>query len=309
MVKDRQRSAVARGYLYAVLGSVCGGSVPTLSKILLVDNGPIVLSGFSFLLSGMFLLLYRPKVTPSRKSLPYLLYFGLVGAALAPLMFTFGLNETTAVNASLLANSEALFTTLLAFTIFGERLTRGQGARGLLIVAGLVVVSTNLDLAHVAFLQGIAGNLLIVGSMAFWAVENNLIALATKKFDTSSLSKFRNLMGGAVVTAFVLIARVPFGFSPFDILVIVLLALALSGGTYLFIAAVKALGAIRMLLVWSTATVFGAVFALVFLGEQVTLVQALGGALILSGVYLFHRGETGPTAEPFVPAPGVETGS
>jgi drug/metabolite transporter (DMT)-like permease len=305
-VTGRQRSEVARGYTYAIVGSICGGSVPTLTKIILVTHGPVVVVGFSFLLSGLLLLLYRPRVKPAAKSLPYLLYFGLVGAALAPLMFTFGLNQTTAVNGALLSNGEGLFTTVIAFTIFGERLGRGQGARGLLIVAGLVIVSTNLSLAHVAFLQGIAGNLLIVGSMVFWAIENNLIASASKKFDVSSLSKFRNLLGGVVVSIFVLVSGIPFGFSAYDVTALILLSFALSGGTYLFIAAVKALGAIRMILVWSTSTVFGALFALVFLGEQITVVQALGGALILSGVYLFHRGETGPTAEPFVPAPGVE---
>jgi drug/metabolite transporter (DMT)-like permease len=46
-----------------------------------------------------------------------------------------------------------------------------------------------------------------------------------------------------------------------------------------------------MLLVWSTSTVFGALFALGILGEQITPGQILGGALILVGVYLFRRTE------------------
>ena len=294
-------SDVPRGYLYAVLGSVCGGSVPTLTKILLVDNGPVVLAGFSVLLSGLFLVLYQPKVRPAKEIAPYLLFLGLVGAGLAPLMYTFGISETTAVNASLLANGEVLFTTVIALTFLGERVSRGQAARGVLIVVGLVVVSTNLDLAHVAFMEGLAGNLLVLGATLAWAVENNLIAVATRRFDVSSLSKFRNLIGGGAVTAFVLAAQLPFGFAAHDVAALVLLAAAISGTTYFFIAAVKRLGAIRMLLVWSSVTVFGAAFALVFLGEQITVVQALGGALILSGVYLFHRKEPGPVAEPFAP--------
>lgn len=290
-----------RGYLYAVLGSVCGGSVPTLTKILLVNNGPTVLAGFSMLLSGLFLVLYRPRVRPSKEITPYLLFMGVVGAALAPLMYTFGISETTAVNVSLLANAEVLFTTVIAFTVLGERVARGQAARGVLIVAGLVVVSTNLDLAHVAFMEGLAGNLLVLGATLGWAVENNVIAVATKKFDASSLSKFRNLIGGGIVTTVVLAAQLPFGFGFHDVAALILLAAAIAGTTYFFIGAVERLGAIRMLLVWSTATVFGALFALVILGEQITLIQALGGALILTGVYLFHRKEGGPVAEPFAP--------
>lgn len=297
-------SETGRGYLYAILGSVCGGAVPTLAKISLNANGPVAVTGVSFLLSGFILLLYQPRRKPEKGSLWYLVFFGVMGAAIAPLTYTIGLNETTVVNASLLANSEVLFTTMIAFTIFGERLSRSQAARGLLIVAGLVIVSTNLDLANIAFFQGLAGNLLVLGSIAVWSVENNLIAMATKRFDTSLLSRFRNLLGGAALTVFLFILRIPLAVSAYYSIVLVLLALALSGGTYLFIAAVKRLGAIRMLLVWSSSTVFGAFFGLVVLGEQITPVQIFGGALILSGVYFFHRGERIPEAEPFVPPAG-----
>lgn len=285
------RSETTVGYLYAVLAAVCGGSVPTLGKILLESNGPVVVTGLGISISGVILLFYQPRLKPAKASLPYLLYLGLVGAALAPVMYTIGLNETTAVNASLLANGEVLFTTVIAFAIFGERLSRAQGARGMLIVAGIIVVSTDLDLAHIQFLQGLFGNLLILGATVGWGFENNLIALATKRFDVPSLSKFRNIIGGVVVLAAAAIAGESFGFTAYDTLVLVLLAVVFSSATYLFIAAIKRIGAIRMLLVYSTSTVFGSFFALVFLGEQITPGQLFGGALILVGVYLFRRSE------------------
>jgi len=287
-------SETTRGYVYALVGAVSSGSVTALSKILLERNGPIPVTGLAFLLSGLMILLYRPRTKPARGSVPYLLFMGLVGAAISPLMYTFGLDQTTAVNAALLANGEVLFTTIIAFSVFGERLAKGQVVRGLLIVAGLVVVSTDLDLAHVSFLQGIVGNILVLASMVGWSVENNVIVIATKRFEVSVLSRFRNLIGGLAVMVVVVLGGYSFDFAPYDVLVLVLLALALTGGTVLFIAAIKRLGAIRMLLVWSTSTVFGAFFAVLLLGEQITAGQLTGGALILLGVYLFRRGEVKP---------------
>jgi drug/metabolite transporter (DMT)-like permease len=289
--KDTPRGETSRGYLYALGGAVCAGSVTTLTKLLLVSNGPVVINGLTYALSGLLLLFYRPRLKPARQSLPYLLFLGLVGAAISPLMYTYGLSQTTAVNAALLANGEVLFTTLIALSIFGERLERNQGIRGLLIVAGLLIVSTDLDIGHVSLLQGLLGNALILGSTVGWAIENNLIVLATKKFEVTILSKFRNLIGGAVVLVLALLAGYSFNFAPSDVAVLVLLALAVTGSTLLFISALKRLGAIRMLLVWSTSTVFGALFALVFLGEQITPVQLAGGAMILIGVVLFRRGD------------------
>jgi drug/metabolite transporter (DMT)-like permease len=288
---NRIITEVTRGYLYALVAAVCGGSMTVLIKILLEKNGPIPITGLSFSISGLMLLSYQPRLRPARQSVPYLLFLGLVGAALSPLMYTFGLNQTTAVNAALLANGEVLFTTVIAYSVFRERLVRAQALRGLLIVAGLIIVSTNLDITHISFLEGIVGNMLVLGSTVGWAVENNLLAIATKRFDVASLSKFRNLTGGVVVMTVVILGGYTFDFSYFDALLLLLLSAALTGATALFMAAIKRLGAIRMLLVWSMSTVFGALFAFVFLGEQITAGQLGGGALILLGVYLFRRSE------------------
>lgn len=287
-----------------MIGAVAAGSVSSLSKILLRHNGPLTVTGLAIAISGLMLLFYNPKVKPTKKSFPYLLFFGLIGAGLAPFMYTVGLNQTTAVNASLLANGEVLFTAIIAFTLFGERLSKGQAGRGALIVAGLVVVSTNLDLNHIQFLQGLVGNLLVLGATVGWAVENNVMAQATQRFDAASISKFRNLIGGGVVIALALAIGTSMRFTEYDVAVFLILGLAMTCATYFFVAAVKRLGAVRMLLVWSSSTVFGAFFAFVILGEQITAVQVLGGALILSGVYFFHRGESGPDAEPFSPPAG-----
>jgi drug/metabolite transporter (DMT)-like permease len=284
-------SETAKGYIYAIIGAICGGSTTTLTKILLENNGPVAITGLAFSLSGLMLLLYRPRLKPARGSVPFLLFMGLVGAAASPLMYTFGLSQTTAVNAALLANGEVLFTTFIAFSVLGERLMRAQAVQGLLIVAGLVVVSTDLDISHVVFLQGVVGNVLVLGSTVGWAVENNVIVVATRSFEVPSLSKFRNLIGGIVVLVFMILGGYAFDFTPYDDLVLVLLAIALAGATVLFMAALKRLGAIRMILVWSSSTVFGAAFAFVFLGEQITIGQLAGGALILLGVYLFRRSE------------------
>jgi drug/metabolite transporter (DMT)-like permease len=285
------RDEPGRGYVYALICSLCSGAVPTLVKLLLNDNGPYAISGLGILLSGFLLLFYKPKVRPTRGSLPYLLFIAVVGAAVAPILWTVGLNQTTAVNAALLANGEILFTTMVAFFAFGERLSRSQAARGIPIVAGIVIVSTNLDLAHVQFLQGLAGNLLILASTVGWGLENNFIVAATKRYSVPMLSKFRNLIGGGIVTAVVLLTGYPLRFSSSDLVVLAALVLALAGATYFFVASLQRLGAIRMILTYSLSTVFGATFAFFVLSEQVTPIQLAGGALIIGGVFLLRKSE------------------
>jgi len=284
-------SDTTRGYLYTVAGAVCAGTVPTLFKLLLPDDGPVTVSGLGMLLSGVLLLAYRPKLRPNRLSLPFILFIGLVGAGAAYVMWAIGLSQTTAVNASLLANAEIPFTTLIAYLFLGERLGRGQAGTGLLVVAGIVIVSTNLDLAKVQFLQGLLGNVLIIGATFMWGVENNVLATVAPRFGATLLTKYRNLLGGAVLTVFIVLGGLSVKLTQFDVIVLVLLGLAVTGTTYFFIAALQHIGAIKMILTYSLSTVFGAAFALLVLGEQLTSVQLIGGAVIIAGVYLFHRSE------------------
>jgi drug/metabolite transporter (DMT)-like permease len=285
------RPNIRRGYLYAFLAAVCGGAIPTLSKFSLAYDGPLQVSALGFLLSGLMLLPIRPKDVPDSTSIKYLVFFGLLGAAAAPILYQTGLDATTAVNVSLLSNGEALFTTVIAFAAFGERLPRKQMARGLLIVAGIVLVSTNLDLSGVQFFRGLVGNLLVLASMFLWSVENNLIVSSTRRFGPALVTKFRGIIGGATVLAVLLLLGLSVDLQPKGVFYVVLLALSLAGTSYLAIGALGDIGAIRAILVFSTTTIFGAVFALIFLGEQITPVQLTGGALILVGVYTLQRAE------------------
>lgn len=282
---------VNRGYAYAFVAALCGGAIPTLSKLALQHYGPVQVSGFSFFLSGLMLIPLNPRDFPNSRNLKYVAFFGLLGAAIAPLLYQTGIDNTTAVNASLLSNGEALFTVLIAFAAFGERLSRKQLGTGLLILAGIVIVSTNLDLTGVQFLNGLLGNLLVLGAMVFWSLENNLIISATRRFGPVFISKYRGIIGGGGVTVAVAVLGIPTGFSGSGLLYVVLLALALASTSYLAIAALGEIGAIRAILVFSTSTIFGAIFALVVLREPITYVQVAGGAIILLGVFLLQRAE------------------
>jgi drug/metabolite transporter (DMT)-like permease len=287
---------VRRGYLYALLAAVCGGAIPASSKIVLAVATPAAVSAWGFLISGLILVPYKPKAHPGRKSLPSVVFFGLLGAALGPVLYQYGLSSTTAVNAALLSNGEVLFTALIAFGVFGERLSRRQLGFGMLIIAGIVAVSTNLELSGIQFLEGLVGNLLILASTLAWSVENNLIVNATQRFGAGLITKFRNIIGGAFVAVIAASLEIRLGVPPEAWIPLVILAFSLAGPSFFAIAALGKIGAVRTILVFSTTSVFGALFALVFLGEQITAVQLSGGAAIMVGVYLFQRNERKLTA-------------
>ncbi len=267
------------------------GLIPIFSKLLLLSTRPLTISALVFLVAGLLLLPYRPKERPGKSSLWWMLATGLIGAAAAPALYMYGVNQTSAVNASLLTNAEVFFTGLLAFLVFKERLKKEQLLESLLVVAGIVIVSTGLNPSGVQLLHGLTGNLLIIGASLAWAVDNNLSRITSQRFGPIFVSKFRNLFGGGLLLAFLIATSASIVVSAAALPLLILFGADTALATLTFMAALVRIGAVRALLVFSTTSIFGSLFAVVGLGESVTLVQATGGALILLGVYMIQKSE------------------
>jgi drug/metabolite transporter (DMT)-like permease len=286
------------GYLYALASAITAGLIPLLSKLLLPSTPPLTIAAVSFLLAGLILLPYHPKERPTKKSIGWLLATGSLGAALAPALFLYGINQTLAVNAALLTNAEVFFTGVIAYAAFKERLKREQLFESLLVIAGIVIVTTDLNFTSVQLLHGFAGNVLIIVSSLVWALDNNLSRITSQRFGPYFVSKFRNIFGGGVLVAFLLATSATIVVTTGALPLLVVYAADVALATLTFMAAIVRIGAVRTLLVFSTSSIFGSFFAVVGLGEGVTAVQASGGALILLGVYLIQRSE-GKADPPF----------
>ena len=130
---------------------------------------PLLLSCLVYLISGMAItpVVKRVEYSVRRKDYLLLLITSIFGAAIAPTMFFFGLKLTTAIDGSLLSNGEVIFSILLALTIFGEKLNRIGYIAIALVVVGVIIVTTNLQLDS-SLLKINAGNLLIIGATLFW---------------------------------------------------------------------------------------------------------------------------------------------
>jgi drug/metabolite transporter (DMT)-like permease len=148
------------GYAGAVASALLFGIGTTLNKIVLSEVQPTIVAGLIYFFAGLSLSAIR--FSPIRKPIMRLLKtptktepkfckkdaatLGLVvlsGSVIAPLLFLNGLNQTTAINASLLQNAEALFTVLIALSFLGERCNKKEWGAITLLVIGAVFLSTN----------------------------------------------------------------------------------------------------------------------------------------------------------------------
>lgn len=238
-----------------------------------------------------------PEVALSRSEMPWLTGAIVAGGVVGPILLMTGLAQTNAATASLLLTLEGVATALMAWYIVHENFDRRIALGMACLVGGAIVLSWNGQPS----LSGLIGPLAIAGACIAWGLDNNLtrkVSLA----DPLQIVEIKGLVAGPVSLALGLAsgARLP------D-----LSATALAGmvgflgyglSLALFVLALRHLGTARTGAYFSTAPFLGALAAVAFLHEPVTVQLVIAGVLMGAGVWLHltevhHHEHQHPPAE------------
>jgi len=292
------------GFVGVLLSAILFGVSTTLNKIALTNTNPILIAGLSYFSAGLLLLIihyspFHPKLlslfettTPTeheiaKKDYKILGLIILFGSVIAPLMLLQGLETTTAVNTSLLLSTESFFTALIAFTFLRERGTKKEYTGILLLIIGVIFLTTNANFQEINLTQSITGNILVLGACVFWGLDNNLSKSLSKKTEIIYITGLKCLIGGTILLSMPLFLNikyeVPLVSLPY-ILSVGALSIALS--ILLFLFALREIGSMRTGSIFSVSSLFGAIFAFFALGESFSIFQLLSGVIMLFGVYV-----------------------
>jgi drug/metabolite transporter (DMT)-like permease len=306
------------GYISAILSAAFFGSVSTIAKPVVSTIDPLFLSSLVYLVSGL-VLTFLPKLNsrsltswlPSKSgstsfrfaaslSIPninrkdYLLIFivAILGAAIAPALYFLGLQNTSASDAALLVNGEIIFSIIFALLIFkNERLKPIGYMSIILVIIGIIVVTTNLQFDKSSLSKVNYGDILIIGAAILWAVDNNISKVITQRVDIIKLIQLKSLIGGSMLIAFaILILNVPLLINLSQIPYIILLGIVgFAVSLYFFLYSLKILGTIRTIIIFSMSSVFGLIFAFIFLNEPISMYQIIAAVAMLAGIYTVNR--------------------
>jgi drug/metabolite transporter (DMT)-like permease len=192
----------------------------------------------------------------------------------------YGLSATSASDASLLLNTEAVFTAVIAWVIFRENVDRHIALGMAAIVAGAMILSLGGQSWQSSLLPALA----VFGACLCWGIDNNLTR-AVADGDAVSLASLKGLVAGPTnLTLAVLVgASLPTTTLIAPTMLIGFLCYGLS--LVLFIVALRHVGTARAGAYYSVAPFFGAILAIA-LGATVTWQLVLAGLLMAVGVWL-----------------------
>jgi len=283
------------GYLSVLFAAALFGSVFTLAKVPLTTVDPLALSAIVYTIAGLGLIPFAKASfrLDTMRDYYYLAIITVVGAIAAPVLLLYGLQQTDASDAAILTNGEIVFTIALSALFFGEK---PHGRIGLfaviLVVIGLFIATTDLKLSE-TILQFNAGNLMILGSMFMWGIDNNVSRRLTSNVSPAKIAMVKSLAGGLVLLAVALAldrGNAIASIEPNLWLIIVGMSVSGFGGALLlFLQGIKRIGTVKTMSVFSMTPIFGIVIAALALGESISVFQGIATGLIIFGILLVSR--------------------
>ncbi|HBC0466396.1 TPA: EamA family transporter [Legionella pneumophila] len=265
-----------------------GGSTP-FSKALMGQISPLLLAGLLYAGSGLGLILIRlirdrgwRHSGLAKGDKAWLMAAISFGGVLGPILFMFGLQQTSAATTSLLLTLEAVLTALLAWIIFKENTTHRIVLGMLLIVAGGIVLSWPLGKS---IEQTVFGPIFIAGACLCWAIDNNLTRQVSAG-DSLFIAGSKGLVSGIVNTSVALFleSTLP-SWLPISYALLVGF-IGYGASLVLFILALRGLGTARTGAYFSTAPFIGAAIAILFFHETTSLSFWIAAVLMGLGVWL-----------------------
>ncbi|WP_278936823.1 DMT family transporter [Phascolarctobacterium faecium] len=230
------------------------------------------------------------KLLPPRRTWPALFTMGILGVCINNVTQFTGLQYSTVTNFTIIATLTPIVTALLSFVLIHERLHSLQWLGICSSLCGALYLLSNGSLAAILTLSFNIGDVLFFTSQVAWALYSIIVVRIIDDVSPFAIVAWSGLLGSLTTAA---------GAAYFGHFELPSLLSPLALGSYLFV--IFAGGLIAMIF-WnkgtgivgpSQAAVFmnimplvGIVCGILFLDEHFLAAQAVGGVLILSGVYL-----------------------
>ena len=285
-------------YIKLVLAPILWGGALVAGRVVAADLSPLTITWIRFLLVSVFLLpvlrLFEGRFPrPKRRDWFLLILLGLTGVVLFNLLLFAGLKTVTAVRSSVLIALGPAVTAIAMMTFFREP-ARWNALVGIATAfVGAVITITN---GHPGRLLagGISiGDGYLLCCVLSWAAYTILARPAMQVLSPLAVLAYSSLIGTILLTPFALhggIVASLAGFSWITWGCLLYLSFGAAGLAYLwYYMGVRDVGPSRAAVFINLEPVSAILLGVLLLGETLTWPVLVGGALVISGLYLVNR--------------------
>ncbi|MGO9204639.1 MAG: DMT family transporter [Candidatus Limnocylindrales bacterium] len=256
---------------------------------------PVLRYGVGGLVLLLVLRLREGSVGVRRADLPLLALVGLLGITLSTSLYVFALTNTSASDTALLGATGPIMTTMLAALVGLERSGRRHWTAACIGLAGVVLIVVG-GTSRAQLGANLLGDACALGMVFFSSASALPIRPLLGRYSALRILTYEMLIGTAILLPFAVpgllaqdYARVtPAGWGSLGY------AVLFSGiaANLLYFTAIGRVGPSRAALYQYLQSFLAVLFAVILLGEHITLVQVLGGIVVVGGI-VFGRSSIG----------------
>jgi drug/metabolite transporter (DMT)-like permease len=287
-----------RPYLLLSLTSLFWAGNAVVGRAIVHDIPPVALAQIRWTAAFLLLLPFvwdqiRSELPLIRRHFGMLLLLSFTSVGAFNTILYWSVQHTTAINATLMQSSGPLLIALWSLALFGDPLSRGQIGGIALSLLGVLAIVSGGDHARLASLQLNAGDVAIVVAIAIYALYSTLLRKRPGMTAVSFAAVTMGL-GAAMIVPFAVAEHwagyriAPLGLGAAAALVYVVVFPSILAVLF-FNRGVQLVGANRAGPFFHLIPLYGAILAIVFLGERPGLHHAIGAILIIGGVVLASR--------------------
>ena len=296
-LRTKLKYATTLGFILALCAAAFSALPNVIPKSLMEDNAdgitphPIMLVFVIYVINGLFFTPLAKNTTPvnkiGRKSITLLILLGVVEGS-GTLLHMMGLKETTALNASILGNGEIIFAILIGITIFKERLNKKEMIPFLLIILGTVIIPVGSDIHNhgLYFSDFVLGDALILLAGLFYSLDTFIAKLIPHSISTKRVVHIMSCSGAVFTLILMLTLHIPFDIDLDQLSIISVSGFLGIGVTMVFfVMALRLIGAVRTVLIYSAGTVFSIIYSTTYLSETITMLHVFSLLVVIFGLY------------------------
>jgi drug/metabolite transporter (DMT)-like permease len=308
---DPAANAVSRGgwlanqpYVLLCITALCWAGNAIVGRLAAGHIPPVTLSFLRWALAFLIVLPFawkhlRRDWGAIRASLGTLIIISVTGIGVFNTLQYWALEYTTALNTLLLQSAGPLFVAVWSLILLGVRLTPAQAGGIAVSLVGVLVILLHGDLTALTRIEFNKGDVIFSFAIAIFGLYS-VLTLKRPQIHNLSFAGFTFGCGAASLIPLLiweLYSRPTMLVNANNLLMLFYVAVFPSTVAYLcFNRGVQLIGANRAAPFFHVVPLFGAVMAMVFLGERPQLFHFVGFALVLTGVYVASRKASAPAA-------------
>lgn len=290
-------------YVMLTAMAICFGGTWVPAAIAVDAVPPFAIAALRFAIAAVLLyawarLANRPLTPMRRSDWPMVVGLGLTAVAGYNWLFLTGLTLAPASDGAIIVPGLApIFTAVLAGLLLGERLgARGFAGLAVAAVGLLLVVSPGSDAGS----DRLLGDALFVGGAVLWGVYSVLARRASARFNAVSVSLYGIAFGTAVLIPLAVLegGLGSLATAPIEAIAGIgyLAVFGTVGAFVLLNLGVARLGAARASAFALLVPVVGVLSSVALLGERIGPLTLIGGAVVLTGLWLVEHPGAAPAA-------------